>query len=205
MSRRPLRAIAPELDAAETELNTNRTIYQQRKATLDAAKTTLANLSSSATATKPQLEAALLAVQTARPAAQTAKDDYDLALDRFNGKVVERHSRRMYLQKFKNDRDPLHQLDAFPEACHTTLGTVVAYQLTELNLALAQVPSGTRFWRYAQTTIDTTDADMRELIIMKKEDLQIRFKRWVKDPTVLAALYERLTAEGFTATRDLRT
>ena len=205
MSRRPMKEILPEVEAARIDADNDRATLHQHKDTLNAAKLHMANLVTSATSTKAQVDQALVQLITARTAVDDARGDYDASIDILNERVLQQNQRQVYLQKFKNARDPLMQLKSFPKECNnTTLGHVLAYQLTELNAVFATVPSGTMFWQFSINSIDTSDDDMRRLIINKKEDLHISYKRWFKSPETVAALYQLLTAEGYTITREMK-
>ena len=111
----------------------------------------------------------------------------------------------IYLQEFKDKRNPILQLDTFPHACGTTLDVLIAYLIHDLNNVLADIKTGKKHWRFAApAAITTNDLDLCRTIRQQKEKLNISFCHWRKHKGAFGMLYDRLKAAGFTITRPTK-
>ena len=84
-------------------------------------------------------------------------------------------------------------------------GTVIAYKLEEFNDMLADVPAGKCYSQFIPPAdIDVKDDALRRCINNKKDQLGVSFRKWVKYDNLLATLYGRLCAEGYTIDRVIK-
>ena len=198
MSRTPLKQSLPAARAARKDLHDAETLLLKRNDDASTAHAILQSLLTSPSATKDQVvqaESDLKDAEDARDAQGTVVDDLQDAYDQAKTTL---ETRQEYLQNAANARNPLKQLDSFP-ACNISLGTVIAYKLEEFNDMLADVPAGKRYSQFIPPAdIDANDDALRRRINNKKDQLGVSFRKWVKYDNLLATLYGRLRAEGYT-------
>ena len=70
---------------------------------------------------------------------------------------------------------------------------------------LADVPAGKRYSQFIPPAdIDVNDDAIRRRINNKKDQLGVSFRKWTKYENLLATLYGRLRAEGYTIDRVIK-
>ena len=205
MSRTPLKQSLPAARAAKKDLRDAETLLLKRNDDASTAHAILQSLLTSPTATKDQVvqaESDLKDAEDARDAQGTVVGDLQ---DTYDQAKITLETRREYLQNAADARNPLKQLDSFPAACNVSIGTIIAYKLDEFNDMLADVPAGKRYSQFIPPAdIDVNDDAIRRRINNKKDQLGVSFRKWMKYENLLATLYGRLRAEGYTIDRVIK-
>ena len=111
--------------------------------------------------------------------------------------------RRECLGGKTDQRDPLEQIDYFPEQCGVSLAELMIYELDVLNAVLADVPVGQTYWEFTRPEIHNEHAETKAAIMAKRDKMRMSYSRWTKNSAVLGDLYDQLIEAEFSV--NLRT
>ena len=204
MSRIALRDTEPTLQQAQAQLQVDRAACIAARNTRDRDKAAWEKLLSDPTASEPVIDAAHLTYQQSNAAFDQARLTYHQSLDAHGDAQDRRDARQDYLQTQKDKRDPLKQVESFPQACNVDLPTLMAYLADEWNDVCSDVESGQQYWRFTPSAAyPATDALTRTRINRLRNRQIIILRRWLACQEAFAAVYTSLDDAGYGISRHV--
>ena len=206
MSRIPLKATVPLVDEARDANTANRQTFIQLAMAYDDALDARNAMLISPDATLIDIQQANDALTQARDSRDQARSAYDETRITYQEQRAAVEARQTYLDSLKQQRDPVHQLQTFPDKCNTDLTTLLAYDIQSFNATLANVPTGDRHWQLtAPATIATNDDTLRQTILVIKDKYKISYHRWIRNEEAYGHIFDTLTEAQFAVNRHIKT